>query len=301
MCYNNNDLKFANYWINLRKVFNSKMNKIFNKITKTVLVLITAITMLAVTTSTGFAASVSLQTKKSGNNNATVSNNSNIIGFSDNANSAFSMGLSQKKKIGIPNVIVLDWQASSTQIFISIDNYGIDTVDSVTGTISVAGGTSKTFAAYNVSPIGTRRVTVNLNMTKVYEDITISFVGKDGGDQVDSGTSHGHRAVPEYLKNVWLSGTFPSVDASINYHFSKHHNDYGVRAADIQTYLEKATNYRTRVCRALVGMPLAQVAAIFNVTNGTGAIPSRKYKDRNTYEFVILSNSGYKILSYGGR
>jgi len=199
----------------------------FGKITRMIVA-----TSLAATVIVTSASPCSADSFEIDNSVVSIENSSigSLIGESDKnlyiANNKGSNNLI--KSIGIPNILTVDWKASSTQIFIYVENIGIDSVDSFTGTVKVTNGSSKSFAAYKLKAGKTRTITVNLNMVKCYEDINVSYIGKDGKNEIASNTSHGHREIPSYLKNVWNRGTFSSVDDSINYHFRTHHNDTSV-------------------------------------------------------------------------
>ncbi len=272
----------------------------FGKITRMIVA-----TSLAATVIVTSASPCSADSFEIDNSVVSIENSSigSLIGESDKnlyiANNKGSNNLI--KSIGIPNILTVDWKASSTQIFIYVENIGIDSVDSFTGTVKVTNGSSKSFAAYKLKAGKTRTITVNLNMVKCYEDINVSYIGKDGKNEIASNTSHGHREIPSYLKNVWNRGTFSSVDDSINYHFRTHHNDTSVNAADIQTFAQKAYSYKNKVVRDKIMLTQAQLLRIYYISKGTGRIPSHKYKNKTNYQFVLLSDSGNYILSYGGK
>ena len=68
---------------------------------------------------------------------------------------------------------------------------------------------------------GTTQKTVNINMKKCHEDISVYTVAADGGDSIGSSTTKGSRDIPSDLLNMWNRGSFSSVSASLNYHFGK--------------------------------------------------------------------------------
>lgn len=197
----------------------------------------------------------------------------------------------------VPNVLTVTWVASANQVIISVKNVGVDTVDLFAGSVTVKGGNKSSFSASNLKPLTTRQVTVNINMTKCYEDIVVSYYGIDAGKEFGQGSSSGHRELPSDLTSLWLMGTFSSVYASINYHYSKHHAE--VNANDIQTYTTKAKNYRNAVVLDLLNLSNIELQNTYIISVSSGATKAHKFKHKFNAQFAILSDSGRKILSYG--
>ena len=197
----------------------------------------------------------------------------------------------------LPNSIIVDWKATASSIIIYARNIGIDTVDSLSGTVSINGGTSKNFSKLKLKPFKTYTITVNINMLKCYENITVYYYAKDGVDQVGRATLKGKRQIPANLKSNWNKGTFTDVDASINYHFSKHGKE--VNSSNIQDYITKSNTYRNTVVNDIKNLSSIALNKKYTISAASGPIPAKKYKNRVTNEFIILTNSNKKILSYG--
>lgn len=197
----------------------------------------------------------------------------------------------------IPNILNTTWVATSTQIIIYVKNLGVDTVDSFYGTVQVKNGSKKSFSAYNLRAFTTRTIKVNLNMTTCSESITISYYAVDGGKEFGKAKSTGSRKLPTSLTSLWNKGTFKTVADSINYHFNKHH--YEVGAYDIQTYTQKASDYRSSVVSDIKNLSSTKLKKKYTITVSGGSIPAKKYKNKSNKQFIIITNSGYKILSYG--
>lgn len=176
-------------------------------------------------------------------------------------------------------------------------NIGIDTVDKFAGTVAISGGESKSFSAVNLKPLTTRQITVNINMKKCYENITVSYYATDGGKDFGSGSSPGHREIPSNLSSLWGQGSSASVYAAIEYHFGK--NGREVAASDIVTYATKAKTYRDQVISDLAIYSNATLSTIYKITVSTNPTPGHKYKHLTNNQYIILSDSGRKILSYG--
>ena len=197
----------------------------------------------------------------------------------------------------IPNMLVVDWKATATQILIYVKNCGVDTVDAFYGTVKVINGSSKSFSAYNLKAFKTTTIKVNINMTRCDERITVSFYGVDGKREFGKGSSNGSRKIPSSLSSLWNKGTFKSVYDSINYHYSKHHNEVGTN--DIVSYATKAQNYRNSVVSDIKNLSNNKLKSKYTITISNGSVPAKKYKHKTNKQYIIISNSGYKILSYG--
>ena len=87
----------------------------------------------------------------------------------------------------------------------------------------------------------------------------------------------------------WNAGTFDTIADSVNYHFGKHHEE--VDAADIGTYILMADETREEAA--------ADDGTAFRVTKSQGELPAHKYKNYDDDRFIILTDDGYEILSFG--
>ena len=134
-------------------------------------------------------------------------------------------------------------------------------------------------------------------MTRCDERITVSFYGVDGKREFGKGSSNGSRKIPSSLSSLWNKGTFKSVYDSINYHYSKHHNEVGTN--DIVSYATKAQNYRNSVVSDIKNLSNNKLKSKYTITISNGSVPAKKYKHKTNKQYIIISNSGYKILSYG--
>ncbi len=220
---------------------------------------------------------------------------SEIIGQSEDVNEC-NIQRSAKYSI-LPNKLNIYWVASSTQIIITVQNVGIDTVDTFKGMVSIDKGVKKPFSSFKLKPLETRNIKVNINMTKCYESITVSYYAIDGSTAFGQGSSPGHREIPSNLSNLWSKGTFNKIYSSINYHFSKHHAEVG--ANDIVSYATKAKNYRNVVVNDKKNLSNSKFKNKYTITQSSGTIKANKYKSKSNKQFIILTNSGNKILSYG--
>lgn len=130
---------------------------------------------------------------------------------------------------------------------------------------------------------GTTQKTVNINMKKCHEDISVYTVAADGGDSIGSSTTKGSRYIPSNLLNMWHRGSFSSVAASLNYHFGKH----GVGATNIVSYAQSARNFKSN----LSGAKSSKV---------NGSTPNvTRWKKNGKYIDICGNKNLGKIISYG--
>lgn len=86
----------------------------------------------------------------------------------------------------------------------------------------------------------------------------------------------------------WNQGTFDQVTDSVDYHFDKHHSE--VDADNMQEYLIASDDCRSDVLSD---------PEDYRETQSSGEIPAHKYKNRDDDSFIILTDSGDEILSFG--
>ncbi len=99
------------------------------------------------------------------------------------------------------------------------------------------------------------------------------------------------------LTEVWSKGTFDTVLNSLEYHFAKHGAEVG--AEDIADYAQKAADYRTEVIGDISAMSAQELSEKYIVSESAGKIPAHKYKNRSDKRYIIISDEGYYILSFG--
>lgn len=133
--------------------------------------------------------------------------------------------------------------------------------------------------------LGTTQKTVNINMKKCHEDISVYTVAADGGDSIGSSTTKGSRDIPSDLLNMWNRGSFSSASASLNYHFGKHGS--GVGTSNIVSYAQSAKNFKNN----LSGAKSSKV---------NGSTPNvTRWKKNGKYNDIYGSKNTGKIISYG--
>lgn len=101
----------------------------------------------------------------------------------------------------------------------------MDSIDTIKATVTIR-NVKKKVTVLKAKP-GTTQKTVNINMKKCHEDISVYTVAADGGDSIGSSTTKGSRDIPSDLLNMWHRGSFSSASASLNYHFGKHGSGVG--------------------------------------------------------------------------
>lgn len=103
------------------------------------------------------------------------------------------------------------------------------------------------------------------------------------------------REIPSELLEYWDRGTFDEVGYSLNYHFKKHGREVG--SNNIVDYCEKAAAYRNQIVSDIeAGVDMSKD---YRVNVSRGKHQAHKYKHKTNYQFTILMDEGYKILSYG--
>ena len=196
------------------------------------------------------------------------------------------------------NLVVVDWDATEDEIIIYAQNIGLDTLDRFTGTVNVTTtGKKVSFSATNLVPLATRTITVKCNMTKCFEEIVVEYTGIDNGDEVASGESPGEREIPSSLSSDWTRGNSATVYAAIEQHFDKHGGE--VSSTNIVDYARKASAYRSSVVDDIERLSDSKLKEIYNITVSGGATVAYKYKHKTNRQFIILSDSGHYIVSYG--
>jgi len=196
-----------------------------------------------------------------------------------------------------PNWLIFDWEATATQIIIYVHNIGLDTVDTISGTVTVENGTPIPFTAYNIAPLEEREIIVYVNMRLCYENIVVNYSAVDGGEDFGSGYSTGHREIPLTLSSIWVRGSFNSVYESINYHFYNHASEVGT--TNIVEYATKAGIYRSLVIFDISLLSPDELNNKYTITVSIGTTPAHKYKHKTNLQYAILSDSGQYIVSYG--
>lgn len=178
---------------------------------------------------------------------------------------------------------------------VKVNNIGADGLDSVTVTVKTTGYSSSKSMTYYVPALLGKSFAFDFPMIKcdtVY-DVTIKIT--DGG-QTKTLYGQGTLTYSEStLANAkWHKGTYSSRAASIEDHLRRHGSE--VSSNNIVDYLNKATSYRSEV---ISNINKGTASNIYNIATGTGSIPSKKYKHKTDGRYILLSNSGYEIFSFG--
>lgn len=193
---------------------------------------------------------------------------------------------------GIP--ITVTAKKDGTGVDVYVGNVGVDGLDMVTVTISATGYSStKSQKSYVPAVIG-KNFSFDIPMIKCNTtySATIRIVDGSGTD-----TKTG-KATINYNENVlrsakWHRGTFASRSDSLDSHFNKHAAE--VNAKNIVSYLNQACNYRSEIISDISSNNTKK----YNITTGTGKIPSKKYKNKNDLRFELLTDADKEILSFG--
>lgn len=184
----------------------------------------------------------------------------------------------------IPNILVIDFTATSTKVNIKFTNYGVDSIDYVKGTVST-GSSTKSFNFASIKP-GTTTKSVATNMVKCKEDISVYTVAVEGGSTIGSSTTTGSRSISATYLNQWNRGTYSTVQNNINNQFSK--NKGGIGVSNILAYVVSASNFRNSLTSST---PRTAVS---------GSIANLyRYKKSSKYIDIIGKYSTGSIVAYG--
>ena len=195
-----------------------------------------------------------------------------------------------------PNAIPINIIArqDGTGVDVKVGNVGVDGLDSVTVTVTATGYTTPKSKTAYVPPVVGKTFSFNFPFIKCNTTYKVTVHIVDGsGTRTKSGKATLNFSEDTLKSANWLKGTFSTRAASLEYHFSKHKNE--VNATNLVTYLNLATNYRTEVVNDIKQGNKTK----YKITVGSGSIPSHKYKNQNDGRFIILSDSGYGIFSFG--
>ena len=183
----------------------------------------------------------------------------------------------------LPNLLKIDFDATSTSVILKFTNIAVDSIDIVTANVTI-GSLTKTVTFSKVKP-GTTLKTVNINMRKCHENISVYTVASDGGDSIGSITTTGKRTIPSVLLDTWHQGSFPSASDSLNYHFGVH--GYSVGTYNIVSYVQSAKNFQFNLSGASSSRV---IGATPNVT---------RWRKNGKYIDICGGKNTGKIASYG--
>lgn len=167
-------------------------------------------------------------------------------------------------------------------------------MDSVTVTVTATGYSSIKPLTYYVPPLVGKNFSFNIPMIKCNTTYDVNVRIVDGGQ---TRTLYGKGRIT-YSESMlasakWHRGTFYSRAESLDHHLYYHGHE--VSSNNIVSYLNKATIYRSEVINNIN----RGTTSMYTITTGTGPIPSKKYKNKFDGRFIILSNSGYEIFTFG--
>lgn len=199
-------------------------------------------------------------------------------------------------EIRTPGINLVGVSATPTRngIVVHVSNAGLDTLDSVTVTAKISGYETTSMTAA-VPPIIGKDFTWHAPMTRVEMDYDITVTIRDGSTFVGTKTGHwGLNCTEESLVDIWHPGTWPSRQDSLQYHFDKHHRDYGLNIYDIPSYIEAAVETKWDT------YDYPDDYTIIKQKPTSQYVAAHKYTNKNDGRFVLLADSDDLILSFGG-
>lgn len=216
-------------------------------------------------------------------------NASSVIGQS-NGTSVFKFPSDSGSKLNstndviVPGIVELNWTATDDSKFnLKIYNKTVKHLISFDATIST-GNTTEKLRLTNLAP-GLNNWSVYVPMLTFKETIRIYYgVTNADGVSYTGGNSTGLRQIPNQLAALWHSGTFASVEMSLNYHFGRHGSELGSK--DILNYIRSADTYRKNLKGA-------------RTIKQNEPTPGYRYIKNGKYIDIAGDSTKGKILSYG--
>lgn len=196
------------------------------------------------------------------------------------------------------HTVYVDWIASASDIYINFINQGVDSIFSCSGTVTINDRAPIPFTVTNLLPFIKKNITVSAEMKECEENIKVEILVIDGASS-GTGIVSGDREIPYELSSVWNRGTFNSIYESIDYHFETHGDE--VCSPNIVDYATKAYDYAGEVVEDGLVLSDTDFNGKYKVTISYGATESHKYLNRSNKLYAILTDSGYEIVSYGGK
>lgn len=195
----------------------------------------------------------------------------------------------QNSTLRVPNGIPITVSPSYTSLAVWVGNIGVDPLDNVTvsGTATDYG----TLAAKSgsVPPIVGKTFVWNVPMTKTQMEYNVKIRVVDGsGTRNLTGNARLEYSEAQLATLGWHKGTFSTRGASLEYHFSKHKTEVSV--TNLYNYLLAAGECRDDV----INNP-----SNYTNTVSSGPVSAHKYKNKKDQRYIILTDSGNEILSFG--
>lgn len=150
-------------------------------------------------------------------------------------------------------------------------------------------GEEKTQSAKAIEQGNPTELTFDFAMEKCEEQYGVSLVLTDEGEKTAFERTAKLVYSDDRLEDLgWNMGTFDEASDSLDYHYAKHHEE--VDAANMYEYVTDSMECRDDC--------LADPDA-WRVTESRGGIPAHKYKNYEDRRFIILTDDGRQILSFG--
>jgi hypothetical protein len=189
----------------------------------------------------------------------------------------------------VPNGIPITVAASYDTLSVWVGNIGVDSLDNVTVTGTATNYGNLPARSGKVPPVVGKTFTWSIPMTKTTMEYRVTITVVDGsGTRTLRGEAKLEYDETKLASIGWHKGTFSTRAASLQYHFDKHKGEVG--STNLYDYLLKAGECRDDV---------ANNPSDYTKTVGTGPIASHKYKHKTNGKFIILTDAGKEILSFG--
>ncbi|MGC5774070.1 hypothetical protein [Paenibacillus pabuli] len=188
-----------------------------------------------------------------------------------------------------PNGIPITVSPSYSSLGVFVGNIGVDPLDSVTvsGTATDYGNLAA--KSGSVPHVIGKTFVWNVPMTKttMIYDVKIRVVDGSGTRNL-TGNARLEYSEQQLASLNWHKGSFVDRRKSLEYHFKEHKSEVGT--TNLHSYLLAAGTTRDDVLNNPDN---------YNETESIGATKAHKYKHKTNGKFIILSDSGKGILSFG--
>lgn len=192
--------------------------------------------------------------------------------------------------IMVPNAIPITVTPSYSTLSVWVGNIGVDALDNVTVTGTATDYGKLPAKSGKVPPIVGKTFVWNIPMTKTTMKYEVTITVVDGsGTRVLNGEAKLEYDETKLAEIGWHRGSFVTRAASLQYHFNKHKTEVGVD--NLYDYLVKAGEMRDDV---------AKNPSNYKKTVNEGATKAHKYTLKNSNRYIILSDVGNEIISFGG-
>lgn len=196
-----------------------------------------------------------------------------------------------EENLRAPNGIPISVEPDENGVSVYVGNIGLDPLDHVTVSVHATGYSNGKVHDYgSVLPVIGASHYFSFPMIKCEMKYTVKVSVLDGGEGGEVISRDAKLVFEEDDLTEWHKGKSKSLVKAVEKHFEKHGSE--VNATNIPQYLRKAHEYKLEVQKA------APDFKDYRVSDGTGEIPSKKYKSLIDKRYILVTYD-WKIFSFG--